>query len=154
MDIFRISSWSAIAVSIIIIIKGLITATSSTGLDLISVIVANILPIILFYAAICILRSKNKDTLLKSSSVLVLIAAFLWIIILIPGLPTLFNVLIIGLNFLISVTALIIINWHIGKTLGLAITIVFLLLVIVFVGAYGRSVLSPSTSEVTSGQVN
>jgi len=153
MNQYRISSWFAAAVSIILILKGLITSISSTDLDVPTLIIANILPIILLYVSICLLKAKDKKASATTASVLISIAGVLWLISLIPGLPIIVAVLIIGINFLISVAALLVINWYVGKAAGLIITIIILFVVAVYVGAYGHSVFSSSSSGVTNSQL-
>jgi len=152
MNLYRTSPWFAAIVSIILILKGTITSMSATDLSVSALIIANIFPIILLYVSICLLKVKDKKSSLTTTSVLISIVAFLWLVSLIPGLPVIVAILIITVNFLLSITALLIINWYVGKTAGLIATVVILLIVFFFVGAYGSRVLSSQSSGMTSNQ--
>ena len=149
MSPYRSYSWFAAIVSIILIFKGLVTSISSTDLDIPTLIIANILPIILLYTSVILLKAKNKKNIATAVSVFISIEAALWLVSLIPGLPIIVAVSIIAVNFLISVVALLLVNWYIGKVAGLLITIIVLLAVAVFIDAYSSSVL-PSSGMVNS----
>jgi hypothetical protein len=153
MNQYRTSAWFAAAVSIILILKGLITSVSSTELDVPTLIIANILPIILLYVSICLMKAIDKKASATTASVLISIAGVLWLISLIPGFPIIIAAFIIVINFLISIAALIVINWYVGKTAGIAITLVILLIIFVFVGAYGASLFSSQPSGTTINQL-
>lgn len=152
MKQYRISAWFAAVVSIILIIRGLITSISSANLDASTLIVANILPIILLYISICLLKAKDRKTSATTASMLTSIVSVLWLASLIPGLPILIAILIIGINFIISIAALLTINWYVGKGAGLTITIVVLFIGAIFVGAYGSKALSSSTPVPANNQ--
>ena len=150
MNLYRNSAWFAAIVSIILIVRGLITSASSKDLDVATLIIANILPIVLLYISIRLLKAKEKKSSATTASVLISIASVLWLISLIPGFPIIAATLVIAVNFLLTIAALLVINWYVGRTAGLVITIVILLVVFVFVGAYGASMFSTYNQNAIS----
>jgi hypothetical protein len=145
MKQYCISAWFAAVVSIILIIRGVIASISSEDLDVVTLIIANIFPIILLYVAVGLLKVKERKSSATSTSVLVFIASILWLISLIPGLPIIMVTLTVLVNLLITVAALLTINWYIGRGAGLTITIVILFIGAIFVGAYGSKIFHSSS---------
>lgn len=150
MNLYQKSAWFAAIVSIVLIIRGLVTSISATDLDTMTIIVANILPIILLYVSICLMRVKDRKGSATTSSIITSIVSLLWFISLIPGVPIIATTIIIMVNFFLLVAALLAINWYLGRAAGLIITLVILFIMAIFVGGYGASMLSSKNTPTST----
>lgn len=140
MNLYQKSAWFSAIVSIILILKGLVTSISTTNLSTLTIIVANIFPIILLYTSICLMKIKEKKSLTTTVAVIISITSLLWIISLIPGVPVAVAVMIFVANLLLSVMALLFINWILARVSGVIITLVILLILAIFITSSGNSI--------------
>ncbi len=147
MNLYQKSAWFAAIISIILILKGLVTSIFNTDLSILTIVVANILPIMLLYTSICLMKAKERKGSATTVAVIISITSLLWLISLIPGIPTVVVVIMLVVNFLLTNIALLFINWYLARVTGLIITLVILFLLAIFLAGSKSDVLSSLNSK-------
>ena len=150
MNLYKKSGWFSLIVSIILILRGVITSIFTINLEITTLIVASILPVILLYISICLIKAKDKRSSVTATSVIISAVSVLWSISLIPGVPIIITTIIIMANLLLLVVALLAINWYLRRVVGLVITLFILFIITIFVGAYGVSIRSSIESQIST----
>jgi hypothetical protein len=150
MNLYKKSGWFSLIVSILLIIKIFINSISTPYPDTASIVVASILPIILIYISICLIKAKDKKASATTTSVITPIISLFFIIFLILKVSSITVIIITMIITPLSFAALLTINWYLGKTKGLIITLFILFIISTFVGGYYRAGFSSSTNSQTS----
>jgi hypothetical protein len=146
---YNISAWSAVVGSLALIINSAVSAATTPSIDVTTILVANLFPVLLFYSGVCLVKIREKSTVTSVASVLVFIDVIIWIISLLSGSAIIVAVSIF-LHLLLMSAILLLINWYIGKVAGIIITIIVLFIGLIMIAAYGRSILHSSDDGLTS----